>query len=121
MGFSSTPHMKPPTTETELLPATTLKAVTGSLRPVKLKNEESKVPPPQEIAGLIKGLIINHWFPLIRPFLGCYFLGGGGGLEGGTLGSHDIFRGANSVAVFPNQTSSHYGFPWDESGIFTDP
>ena len=33
--------------------------------------------PPQQIAGLIKGLsTINHWFPLIRPFLKPYFLGG---------------------------------------------
>ena len=41
---------------------------------------------PQEIAGLIKGLsIINHWFPLVRPYYGL----GGGGLGGVPLDCHD--------------------------------
>ena len=45
--------------------------------------------PPQEIAGLIKGLLI-HWFPLIRPAIKPLFLMGvrlwGGSLKGLKVG-----------------------------------
>ena len=30
--------------------------------------------PPKEIAGIVKGLIINHWFPFLR-FLDAPFCG----------------------------------------------
>ena len=53
-------------------------------------------PPPQEIAGLIKGLI-TIWFPLVRPYQGYspYFLG----------------EGAGGIGPWPNQAFTP---PWTQ-------
>ena len=70
---------------------------------------ESKVPPP-------KATPPNKWFPLMRPALRAgYFLGGG--LGGGTLDSHDIFR---SLKLWESQIflKKHVDVKLDSNLIF---
>ena len=44
-------------------------------QPLWLINQIPQTIPPQEIAGLIKPLLTDHWFPMKRRFNGCFLLG----------------------------------------------
>ena len=87
------------------------------LHPCKIHGRSTNPPltyPPPEIAGLNKGLLYNHWFPLIRPSLLNPYESGGGYVArgGGWLNSRC------QPLLKPETASSRWGplkmgvFPW---------